>query len=348
KICIFFLMAAVSTFFLTGCSNNDTITLDECGLKLPLSKKYQDMGLSYVAYGTHLTVHPVAFLTFSDTETVQALYSEAEPIWDTLETADEQEKFAKEFSEKLKVHQKILAEIIVIPTNEYNAYLENGSEDLAFLADMQMLGQKHGNTYMSQIITNTTEGMNADEISRLHECENFIPQVLKKVKFIKPSIPVPDSTLVDENQAAIPSALPKFTSVDIEGNKADNSLFAEKDLTVLNIWGTFCGPCIQEMPELARWEKELPENVQIVGLVCDVNSENDSEGISDAKTILQDAGATFTNIIATDSLNSFLTGVQFVPTTIFVDSKGNVVGDPIVGANMNAYKEAVKSYLSNK
>ena len=29
-----------------------------------------------------------------------------------------------------------------------------------------------------------------------------------------------------------------------------HEVFDDADLTVINIWGTFCGPCIQEMPDL--------------------------------------------------------------------------------------------------
>ena len=37
-----------------------------------------------------------------------------------------------------------------------------------------------------------------------------------------------------------------------------------------------------------------------------------------------------------------------VPTTIFVDSEGNIVADPIVGANVVGYKEFVEEYFDEK
>ena len=73
------------------------------------------------------------------------------------------------------------------------------------------------------------------------------------------------------------SAFPAFTATDLDGNTVTESIFTEKDLTVLNIWGTFCGPCIGEMPELGKWAKEMPDNVQIVGLIIDINGEEDTE-----------------------------------------------------------------------
>jgi len=133
-----------------------------------------------------------------------------------------------------------------------------------------------------------------------------------------------------------------FTTTDLDGNEVTESIFSGYDLTVINVWGTFCGPCIGEMPELAQWHKELPENVQLIGLVSDVNEGGD---VSAAKKILSDTGAEFVNLLSSNSLIPLLSMSQYVPTTYFVDSEGKMVGDPIVGADVNGYKQFVEEYL---
>lgn len=133
-----------------------------------------------------------------------------------------------------------------------------------------------------------------------------------------------------------------FTTTDLDGNEVTESIFSGYDLTVINVWGTFCGPCIGEMPELAQWQKELPENVQLIGLVSDVNEGGD---VSAAKKILSDTGAEFVNLLSSNSLIPLLSMSQYVPTTYFVDSEGKMVGDPIVGADVNGYKQFVEEYL---
>ncbi|MDE6069216.1 MAG: TlpA family protein disulfide reductase [Treponemataceae bacterium] len=139
-----------------------------------------------------------------------------------------------------------------------------------------------------------------------------------------------------------------FSSADLDKNKITDEIFSAADVTVVNVWGTFCPPCIREMPELAEWQKSMPKNAQIVGIVCDVNSTDDANGISKAKAILKKSGATFTNVIANQSLAQFLNGIQFVPTTFLVDKNGNIVGDMIVGAQVAKYKKAVEDYLAKK
>lgn len=138
-----------------------------------------------------------------------------------------------------------------------------------------------------------------------------------------------------------------FNSEDLDGNAVTEKIFAEKDLTVVNIWGTFCGPCIQEMPELAAWAKEMPDNVQLIGLVEDINGVNDTEHIKLARQILKEADANFLNIIAgTEDFYDILVSLIGVPTTIFVDKNGNIVGRPIIGANVDGYKKFVEQYLN--
>ncbi|MCF0242976.1 MAG: TlpA family protein disulfide reductase [Treponema sp.] len=140
-----------------------------------------------------------------------------------------------------------------------------------------------------------------------------------------------------------------FTSVDIYGNTVDSKeFFAKKDLTVINLWGTFCNPCIREMPQLAQWDKELPKNVQLLGIVGDVSSLEETETLNIMKDFFKKLDLTYVNLISSDSIKSFTSQFQYVPTTILVDKNGNVIGEPIVGAHVNKYKNAVENYLGKK
>ena len=138
----------------------------------------------------------------------------------------------------------------------------------------------------------------------------------------------------------------EFTTNDIDGNEVTESIFANKDLTVVNIWGTFCGPCINEMPELGAWEKELPDNVQIVGLIVDISSTDNETQIAAAKQITEKADAGFVNLIGGNgAFNELMASIVGVPTTIFVDKSGNIVGEIIVGADVDRYKSFVNKYI---
>ena len=135
----------------------------------------------------------------------------------------------------------------------------------------------------------------------------------------------------------------EFESSDVFGARVDQEIFRDYDVTVVNIWATYCGPCINEMPELARWYDEMPDNVNIIGIVSDVY---DPSMTSAALDILDDTGVKYPNVILSESLyNAMLTEVYVVPTTFLVSRDGTVVAGPIEGAYVDAYKQTVDDYL---
>lgn len=138
--------------------------------------------------------------------------------------------------------------------------------------------------------------------------------------------------------------MPDFSTTDMEGNEVTDEIFAQTDLTVVNFWGTYCGPCVSEMPELAKWSEDMPDNVQLIGIMIDVGAE-DTEEYSLAEKIIEETGVTYPNLMLTEDFTWLLEYLVGVPTTFFVDSEGNFVIDPILGADVEGCKKAVEEYL---
>lgn len=147
--------------------------------------------------------------------------------------------------------------------------------------------------------------------------------------------------------SGMPESMPEFETVDLEGNKVTREIFAKTDLTVVNFWATYCSPCIDEMPELGEWSATMPENVQIIGIVVDAAAE-DSEEAKLANQIVEKTGADFPHLVAKSEFDDMIAKLIGVPTTFFVDSKGDFVGEPIAGADVDGYKEYVGKYLDAK
>lgn len=139
--------------------------------------------------------------------------------------------------------------------------------------------------------------------------------------------------------------IPNFNAKTINGEDVTEKIFADKKITVVNIWGTFCPPCIAEMPELGEMARSLPQDAQIIGLVCD--AKENSAQVQRAQEILQEATADFVNIIPDAQLLKFMENVEAVPTTIFINNKGEVVGEAIIGANVKGYKDELEKLLNN-
>jgi len=141
-----------------------------------------------------------------------------------------------------------------------------------------------------------------------------------------------------------------FASTDLNGKIVTDEIFADNKITMLNIWATFCSPCIREMPELAKLSEENKKNVQVIGIPSDIIDSYgnilDKEK-SDAEVIINWANANYVNIIPnTVMMNTFLRNIRAVPTTIFVDSDGNQIGDIYEGAKSQSdWQEIIDNLL---
>ena len=135
----------------------------------------------------------------------------------------------------------------------------------------------------------------------------------------------------------------EFDSTDLEGNAVNSKdVFGKNKYTMVNIWASWCGPCIQELPELEEINKEFEaKGCGIIGLLTD---GTDPSGLADAKEIIADAGVTYLNVIDSTGIANMLQ-VTGVPTTVFVDENGKIVGRTIVGANPEAYKKVMEELL---
>ncbi len=137
----------------------------------------------------------------------------------------------------------------------------------------------------------------------------------------------------------------QFSSDTVGGLAIDTSVFIPFKLTAINIWATWCNPCVGEMPELQKVYESLPEGVNLLGVCIDAAEEPEL-----AAQIIEKTGVKYENIVANNAMNEgFLSYIQAYPTTIFVDEEGNLVGEPIIGVPTNdaeqAYLEAIDEHL---
>lgn len=144
-------------------------------------------------------------------------------------------------------------------------------------------------------------------------------------------------------------SIPSFKAKDFEDGEVTGDIFAENELTVVNVWGTFCPPCIEEMPLLQEMSEELKDkNIGFVGICWDVAYEDGANDL--AKKIVSDAKVTYPNILldtSDENVANFYNSIQGLPTTIVVDKEGNIVKEPVLGSfNENTKGEFIKEVES--
>ncbi len=143
------------------------------------------------------------------------------------------------------------------------------------------------------------------------------------------------------------SSLILFEAQDIEGNTVSSSVFSEAKLTMVNVWATYCNPCLSEMPELGELAKEYdPKDFQIIGIISDVQEGSDPETLELAADLISKTGADYPHLLLNESLYyALLTDVTAVPTTFFITETGKVA-DTVIGAmDKSAWEETINGLL---
>ena len=144
---------------------------------------------------------------------------------------------------------------------------------------------------------------------------------------------------INQNGTAV-----SFESIDLDGNAVQGEkLFAGHKITMLNVWDTTCAACITEMPALKELSRELAQKGgQLVGLVYNAD---EADIVEEAKEIAEDLDLNYINLLPSDELKA-LFPVQAFPTTFFFNEQGELLGEPIHGAQPKLYKVRLDNHLS--
>lgn len=123
------------------------------------------------------------------------------------------------------------------------------------------------------------------------------------------------STLVGASTPPAPA--PDFTLPSRGGDTVSLQQLRGK-VVMINFWASWCGPCRQEMPLLDQMHKRYSAlGFTLLG----VNVEADTQ---DAERWLEDRPVSFPVLFDRDSKVSELYHVDAMPSTVFIDRKGNL------------------------
>jgi len=117
-----------------------------------------------------------------------------------------------------------------------------------------------------------------------------------------------------------PSFIAKLEFTELDGQKFDKSLIENK-IVILNLWATWCKPCIKEMPDLETMQEKLPDDFTLL-----VASNEEMDKIL---SFQQRQQYNLKLIKIENNLESL--GIYSLPTTLIINKDGMVV-ETLVGA----------------
>lgn len=140
--------------------------------------------------------------------------------------------------------------------------------------------------------------------------------------------------------------LKDFEAETLEGGVFTQTDLAAKDVTLFNFWSLMCSPCIEEMPDIAAFEKSLPDNIGLVTVCLDGSTD-----VETVKQILSEAGYEGVTLLSgSGDFERCSDAIQYTPTTIVVDKEGNMIGKAIIGGQEDldkSFTEAVNAALKS-
>ena len=148
------------------------------------------------------------------------------------------------------------------------------------------------------------------------------------------------------------SDLSKIKTKTIEGKDFTGEDFSKYDLTMVNVFATWCSPCVKEIPDINEAYKDLKDkNINVIGIVTDTfddKGENE-EAIEKSKLIKEKTKADYDFVMPDESqFASRLIGIQSLPETFFVDKNGQIVGETYSGArSKEEWKTVIEKELEN-
>ncbi len=170
----------------------------------------------------------------------------------------------------------------------------------------------------------------------------------------------PDQSRDNSNQGRTDDVSANFFAelklTDLKGNDFDASVFEGKP-AFINIWATWCSPCVSEMPHLDELAKEYQDKITIIGLHAEGMNVKDGQLVpweeknQAARELVEKLGLTFPIINPDQNLFVLMMsqdyGLQVTayPTTWLVDGNGSVASVVPGSRTKEDWKEIIDGFL---
>lgn len=144
---------------------------------------------------------------------------------------------------------------------------------------------------------------------------------------------MPDRTKLGEFvPSAQPYPAPAVSLTDTAGHSVELSELRGK-LVIVNLWATWCGPCLREMPSLERLQSRLGERIAVLAV------SEDRGGNKTVEPFIAKLGLKLVKIyIDPKSEVGHAFGVRGLPTSLLIDREGKVLGRVEGGAEWDGPK----------
>jgi peroxiredoxin len=123
----------------------------------------------------------------------------------------------------------------------------------------------------------------------------------------------------------IGSPAPEFSVLTLDGKEVSLASLKGK-YVFLDFWGTWCGPCVGEIPNVKKLHESISADELVVIGVCSDNEKS-------VRDFIEKNDVKYNNAMASDKIMSDY-GIRSFPTTYLIGKNGEIVGKNFRGSNL--------------
>ena len=133
----------------------------------------------------------------------------------------------------------------------------------------------------------------------------------------------------------------------VENGKSTSLKELKGNVVLLNLWATWCGPCIKEMPDLSKISDELKDkNFKMIGL-----NVFQQEGSKKVEDFLKTNPVSYIILDGNQEVVDALSeadgkGIDAVPTTFIINKDGKIAETIIGSRDKQSFLKIINKYIN--
>jgi len=133
----------------------------------------------------------------------------------------------------------------------------------------------------------------------------------------------------------------------LDGKEVSFKEYTKDKVVFLNFWGTWCGPCRREIPDIIEVFQDLKnKDFVVVGIPQERDPATAQEKMDKVKAFAEANGIPYLNVVdAKRTLGASYGGINAVPTTFIIDKKGKIAESIVGGQNKEAFMHSINRVL---
>lgn len=133
-----------------------------------------------------------------------------------------------------------------------------------------------------------------------------------------------------------PRPVPALTVTGLDGHAISSADWRE-NVTVVNFWATWCGPCLAEIPEFVALQEKYAGHVQFIGFSADEGSADE------VRQFVRRHSMNYPVAIVGREIDAKFGDVPGLPTTFVIDRQGQIVQTHVGLVSPSVYEREIRA-----